>query len=133
MIYQTKEGGFEWFGVSPANEALSAYGLMEFYDMMQVSNIVDSTMYSNLKNWLMSRKDGSGGFNISDHWGFGSAPRNTTNAYIVWALTSTGETNVTDEIDALINLAEESISGEEIDTYFLSLVSLSLYNLNRTT
>ena len=28
MTFKTKENGFEWFGESPAHEALSAYGLL---------------------------------------------------------------------------------------------------------
>jgi len=111
MKYLTEEGGFEWFGVSPAHEALSAYGLMEFTDMAKVSNIVDSRMLSNLKEWLMSRRNGTGHFNTSDeyHWHSFGHNGNTTDAYITWALTSSGETNLTQEVDSLIERAEDSI------------------------
>lgn len=35
--YQTPEKGYEWFGESPAHEALSAYGLMQFVEMSLVT------------------------------------------------------------------------------------------------
>lgn len=48
----------------------------------------------------MDRRDGQGGFNLSSEAldSFGRAPQNITNAYIVWSLTSTGETDVEKEI-----------------------------------
>ena len=33
ISYKTTEKGYEWFGESPAHEALSAYGLMQFTEM----------------------------------------------------------------------------------------------------
>lgn len=33
LQYRTPENGYEWFGESPAHEALSAYGLMQFTEM----------------------------------------------------------------------------------------------------
>lgn len=60
--FQTQEKGYEWFGESPAHEALSAYGLMQFTEMQQVTDIVDDTMVQDLKQWLLSRKSGEGGF-----------------------------------------------------------------------
>jgi len=37
------------------------------------------------------------------------------------------------EIAALKKLADDSIANSNVDTYFLSLVAASLYNLNQTT
>jgi hypothetical protein len=58
VSFKTKEKGYEWFGDSPAHEGLSAYGLMQFTEMSQVTNFVDPKMVSDLKQWLVSRKDG---------------------------------------------------------------------------
>ncbi len=33
VSFETKENGYEWFGGTPAHEALTAYGLLEFTDM----------------------------------------------------------------------------------------------------
>lgn len=105
-------GGYEWFGDYPANEALSAYGLMQFNEMSQVTNLVDSGMVADLKNWLVSRKNGNGGFSLDSKAldSFGRAPQNITDAYIIWALTSAGETDVDDEITTLKQLADNAIT-----------------------
>jgi hypothetical protein len=42
--YKTKENGYEWFGSSPASEVLTAYGYMQFLEMMQNTDIVDNSM-----------------------------------------------------------------------------------------
>jgi hypothetical protein len=62
---------------------------------------------------------------------FGRAPKNVTDAYIVWALTSSNltEMNLTLEISNLTQLADDSITNQDIDTYFISLVSAILYNV----
>ena len=44
ITFETKKNGYEWFGETPAHEALTAYGLMQFYEMSKVSNVVDTTM-----------------------------------------------------------------------------------------
>lgn len=92
IAFETTDKGYEWFGKSPAHEALSAYGLMQFHEMSNVTTMVDQKMVSRVKTWLLERKDGKGGFLQSDQAldSFGRAPSNITNAYIVWALTSTG-------------------------------------------
>ena len=59
--YETKQKGYEWFGQTPGHEALTAYGLMEFADMGKVYD-VDHSMVERTADWLMSRRDGKGGF-----------------------------------------------------------------------
>ncbi len=85
--YETPEKGYEWFGHTPGHEALTAYGLMEFEDMSKVYD-VDHSMVERTAAWLMTRRDGKGGFNRSSEAldSFGRAGGETTNAYIMWAL-----------------------------------------------
>ena len=123
---QNKRQGYEWFGgTAPAHEALTAYGLLEFRDMSRVFD-VDVNMLERTRQYLMSRKDGKGGFQRNpralDH--FGRAPDDITNAYIVWALTESGkDDDVEKELTALATQAKSSQ-----DPYFLSLVATSLIN-----
>ena len=133
ISFKTKEKGYEWFGGSPAHEGLSAYGLMQFTEMSQVTSFVDDKMVSDLKDFLLSRKDGKGLFLTNEKAldSFGRAPDNITAAYIVWTLTESGETNLTTEIDNLIALADKQIKAGAVDAYFCGLLSCSLYNLNR--
>ncbi len=90
--YETKEKGYEWFGGTPAHEALTAYGLMEFKDMQGVYAGVDNTMVERTANYLIGRKDGKGGFlrNPQALDAFGGASPQITNAYIVYAMAEAG-------------------------------------------
>src|SRR5258708_40030069 len=36
LTFEVPGGGFSWFGNAPANKILTAYGLMEFYDMSRL-------------------------------------------------------------------------------------------------
>jgi anti-sigma factor RsiW len=118
--------GYEWFGgTAPAHEALTAYGLLQFRDMARVYE-VDPTMVERTRKYLLSRKDGKGGFlrNPRALDTFGRAPDDITNAYIVWALTESGKED--DVEKELATLAEQAKTSK--DPYFLSLVATSLIN-----
>jgi hypothetical protein len=127
---QAREG-YEWFGgTAPAHEALTAYGLLQFRDMQRVGHHVDEQMIERTRKYLVSRKDGKGGFlrNPRALDTFGRAPDYITNAYIVWAITEAelgtpAREDLDKEIDALIEKSKESK-----DAYFLALVANGLLN-----
>jgi len=72
--------GYEWFGHTPGHEALTAYGLQEFNEMKEIMPEVDSTMISRTTDWILKRRDGRGGFDLSQQHldSFGRAPKNIT-------------------------------------------------------
>src|SRR5262249_16047249 len=121
--------GYEWFGApNGAHEALTAYGLMQFRDLARVQD-VDKAMIERTRQFLMSRKDGKGGFqrNARALDTFGRAPEDITNAYIVWALTESGkDDDLEKELAALTEQGKQSK-----DPYFLSLVANSLLNRSK--
>eukprot|EP01117_Protostelium_nocturnum_P011523 TRINITY_DN4176_c0_g1_i4.p1 TRINITY_DN4176_c0_g1~~TRINITY_DN4176_c0_g1_i4.p1 ORF type:complete len:462 (+),score=173.26 TRINITY_DN4176_c0_g1_i4:125-1510(+) len=124
--YECKSGGFDWFGTDPGHEALTAYGLMQFTEMKKVIE-VDSGMIERTKNWLMSRRDGKGGFerNSLALDNFGGAPQEHTDAYITWALTEAGmETQF--EVEHLLKHATA-----KKDAYISALACICLYRHNR--
>lgn len=98
--------------------------------MKKVTSLVDTNMIERTKLYLFSRKDGKGGFLQSEQAldSFGRAPQNITNAYIVWALTSTGEVGLEQELDSLVIQVKENTTQ---DPYFVSLVAASLFNVGR--
>ncbi len=106
------------------HEALTAYGLMQFRDMARVYN-VDQAMLERTRKFLMSRKDGNGGFlRKKDHHSFGNVTDQLSNAYIVWALTESGpQDDLKLEMEQLVKQAQTSE-----DPYFLALVANSLLN-----
>ncbi|NVB85215.1 MAG: hypothetical protein HOV81_43015 [Kofleriaceae bacterium] len=118
--YETKQKGYEWFGQTPGHEALTAYGLMEFADMAKVYD-VDQAMVARTADWLMSRRDGKGGFLRSTQAldSFGRAGEATTNAYIMWALAEARRTKGMDTELAAVKKLGDSTK----DPYLLALVA----------
>lgn len=122
--------GFEWFGGNaPPHEALTAYGLLEFTDMAKVFP-VDMDMVARTKTFLLKQRDGNGGFNKRQGGfdGFGRAPAELTDAYILWALSEAGAAN---EIQRELN-AQHAAAKVSKDSYFIALIGLSLQNAGRT-
>jgi TonB family protein len=126
--YETSSKGYEWFGQLPPHEGLTAFGLMEFQDMKEVYASVDPKMVSRTTNWLLGRKDGKGGF-LSEQSGYhGWGGHNAVqNAYIVYALSETG--NLSAETELNTTVTEVRQSG---DAYRLALVANSLFNYKKT-
>ncbi|GAB4341354.1 MAG: hypothetical protein OHK0038_21050 [Flammeovirgaceae bacterium] len=126
VTFETKEKGYEWFGGTPAHEALTAYGLMEFKDMSQVYASVDNAMVERTANWLFSRKDGKGGFMRDSKAldSFGSASEDVTNAYIVYSLSEAGYViEIKNELEKAYQRAESNQ-----DPYQMALIVNALFN-----
>jgi uncharacterized protein YfaS (alpha-2-macroglobulin family) len=94
VSYEVPGGGFEWFGKAPAHRILTAYGLMEFYDMSKVYE-VDPAIITRTQQWLAKCQENDGSYKPSKGGIREGAInkfaddvfRNT--AYITWALAST--------------------------------------------
>ncbi len=122
--------GFEWFGApDQQHEALTAYGLLQFKDMARV-HPVDPELIKRTQAYLLSRKNGQGGFNRNPRGldRFGRAPDYTTNAYIVWALVESDPTDAEKldlkaEIAALKAEALNASSTGGKDAYFVALTA----------
>eukprot|EP01105_Mastigella_eilhardi_P006189 TRINITY_DN1779_c0_g1_i1.p1 TRINITY_DN1779_c0_g1~~TRINITY_DN1779_c0_g1_i1.p1 ORF type:complete len:1158 (-),score=248.27 TRINITY_DN1779_c0_g1_i1:108-3185(-) len=124
VSFESKDGGYEWFGESPAHEALTAYGLVEFLDMAEVFP-VDRRMVDRTRAWLLGQREDDGfRRNRKQLDTFGGAPDSTTNAYIVWSLTYAG---ITEGLEAQITaLSREALKSK--DTYFVGLVAGIMFN-----
>ncbi|MCE9544641.1 MAG: hypothetical protein K8T25_03865 [Planctomycetia bacterium] len=122
--FECKQKGYEWFGGDPGHEALTAYGLMEFRDMAAVYE-VDPTMLKRTSEWLLARRDGKGEFQRNPRAldSFGSAPPEVTNAYIVWALTESGQKGIDGELEHAVDLGRKSD-----DPYVIALSAASAVN-----
>jgi hypothetical protein len=126
--YESPEKGYEWFGQNPGHEALTAYGLMEFEDMQAVYDDVDRKMIERTAEWLMKRRDGKGGFerNARALDSFGRASYETTNAYIMWALTEAKRSKGLDK-----ELAVQRSAGlESKDPYHVALAANTMLNVD---
>jgi len=93
VSYEVPGGGFEWFGKAPAHRILTAYGLMEFYDMSKVYE-VDPAIISRTQQWLAKCQEKDGSYKPSEGGIREGAINKFTDdvfrntAYITWALAS---------------------------------------------
>src|SRR5437667_7685344 len=55
LTFEVPAGGFSWFGSAPANKILTAYGVMEFYDMSKVYD-VDPKLVLRTQQWLAAQQ-----------------------------------------------------------------------------
>ena len=127
VAYEIKGGGFEWFGHPPAHEGLTAYGLLQFYEMNKVFAGVDEKMLNRTRDWLLNKRTGKGGFKQSSgKYGFSAASEDVTNAYITYTLSETGSKDILPEFNYA--LAEVVKSN---DMYRMALVASAAFNLGR--
>jgi hypothetical protein len=95
LTFEVPGGGFSWFGQSPANKILTAYGLMEFNDMAKVSD-VDSRLIERTRDWLVNQQQPDGSWKPDVSFiNEGATDRYNSNvlritAYIAWSLVDTG-------------------------------------------
>jgi uncharacterized protein YfaS (alpha-2-macroglobulin family) len=126
--FETKQKGYEWFGGTPAHEALTAYGLLQFKEIQKVAGYVDATMVDRTANWLLSRRDGKGGFLKSAQAldNFGRANDDITNAYIVYSLAEAGFQQLELEVKKTTEIALL-----KKDPYLLALAANTLWLLKQ--
>lgn len=65
--YEVDGGGFSWFGEAPANQVLTAYGLVEFVDMAAVYPI-DPELVPRTTAWLVGKQRKDGGWDPDESW-----------------------------------------------------------------
>ncbi|WP_168927754.1 TonB-dependent receptor plug domain-containing protein [Chitinophaga terrae (ex Kim and Jung 2007)] len=128
LSFETPVNGFEWFGHTPPHEALTAYGLLEFTEMNAFLN-VDKKMLARTKEFLLSRRDGNGGFNLSakGYDKFASVPNAVANIYIVYALSQAG---MGAEIETEYQAALKQAVKTE-DAYQLAMMALAASNMKK--
>jgi hypothetical protein len=123
--YEINGGGFEWYGQAPAHEGLTAYGLVQFKDMQAVYTGLEPAIIKRTQNYLLSRRDGKGGFNQNvGKYGFSGNKPALFNAYITWALSEVNTKGIQKEVEAM---TKEAIASE--DLYRMSLAALTHFNL----
>ena len=87
--YECKSGGFDWYGRDPAHEGLTAYGILEFTDMAKVF-AVDKKMIDRTIDWMLSRRDGNGSWQVNPQSLHGWQKDGVLDAYIAWAVAEAG-------------------------------------------
>lgn len=128
ITFETPQKGYEWFGKAPGHEGLTAYGLMQFNDLKKVYEGVDDKMVSRTAEWILSQKDGKGGFRRNSHalHNFGQISDDIMNGYIVYALAEAGYGyELKKEAEASYETAMKNK-----DPYQLAMNANALYKIN---
>ena len=126
--FETPANGYEWFGSVPAHEGLTAYGLMEFADMKRAGQVIDEQMFNRTLNWLLSHRDGKGGFQREARalHDFGRIDAEIMNAYIVYALTDAGCTSIEKEF-----FHSKQVALTRGDAYLLAMMAQTAFHLGK--
>jgi TonB family protein len=125
VAFETTDKGYEWYGSTPPHESLTAYGLMEFTDMSEIYASVDNKMVARTKNWILSRRDGNGGFkHAKGKYSFSRPKSEVRNAYVVYALSETGYNDLNLEIK---NVHAEAMASN--DAYRMACLANTYFNI----
>lgn len=124
-------GGWTWFGPpEEANLMLSAYGLMEFYDMAKVYEIDDS-LIDRTQKYIVSQMDGDGSFEPEGRLHTQGlqvqSNKMTSTCFVAWSLAYTGYDNMQKTADYI----EKNIDLENEDSYTLALCGNALANYDK--
>jgi uncharacterized protein YfaS (alpha-2-macroglobulin family) len=125
LTFEVPGGGFSWFGNAPANKILSAYGLMEFYDMSRVHD-VDPKLISRTQQWLASQQLEDGSWKPDTQFiNEGATNRYNSDvlritAYLAWALKDTGYQGPA--VEKAKQFVEKHMTAK-VDTYTLAVVA----------
>src|SRR5690242_6979368 len=125
LTFEVPGGGFSWFGNPPANKILTAYGLMEFYDMSKVYD-VDPNLIARTQAWLAGQQQADGSWKPDTQFiNEGATNRYNSDvlritAYIAWALETGGNQG------AAVAKARDYIANhldENADPYTLAVLA----------
>ena len=125
LTFEVPGGGFSWFGSAPANKILTAYGLMEFYDMSKVYD-VDPKLISRTQQWLAGQQQADGSWKPDTSFiNEGATNRYNSDvlritAYIAWSLENTGYQGPA--VEQAKQFVEKHMSAK-MDAYTLAVVA----------
>jgi uncharacterized protein YfaS (alpha-2-macroglobulin family) len=132
LTFEVPGGGFSWFGNAPANKILTAYGLMEFYDMSKVHD-VDPKLITRTQQWLAAQQQPDGSWRPDTQFiNEGATNRYNSDAlritaYIAWSLENTGYQgaavdNAKASIEKHLFKGAKGSSGK-LDAYTLAVIA----------
>lgn len=128
--FEASNKGYEWFGANPAHEGLTAYGIMEFVDMKKAGQEIDQKMLDRTAQWLLNHRDGKGGFEREKRalHDFGRISDDVLNAYIVYAMSEAGYTDIKKEFE---NSYQKAITSK--DPYLLAMMTNAAFSMKENS
>ncbi len=125
LTFEVPGGGFSWFGSAPANKILTAYGLMEFYDMSRVHD-VDPKLIQRTQQWLAGQQQADGSWKPDASFiNEGATNRYNSDvlritAYIAWSLETTDYHGLA--VEKAKQFIENHMTGKT-DSYTLAVLA----------
>lgn len=125
LTFEVPGGGFSWFGNPPANKILTAYGLMEFFDMSKVHD-VDPNVIARTQAWLAGQQLEDGSWKPDREFiNEGATNRYNSDvlritAYLAWALESSGYRGPA--VERAKQFIERHLDGK-LDAYTLAVLA----------
>jgi hypothetical protein len=85
ITFESRSGGFTWFGGGVGWDGMTAFGLRQFCEMKTVGVDVNEAMMQRNYEWLYNKRSGSGTFDVKtdSYDAFARADRGIADAYIV--------------------------------------------------
>ncbi len=128
ITFEVPSGGFSLYGEAPGSVWLSAYGLMELYDMNRVYPI-DEKIIDRTRQWIVSQQSPDGSWKADAYSSWETAGNTNSDlrvtAFVAWSLAQSGYEG--EPLKKAINYIKSSMNKEH-DFYTLSLVAnLLLY------
>lgn len=135
LTFEVPGGGFSWFGDAPANKILTAYGLMEFHDMLNVYD-VDPKLLQRTQQWLAGQQLSDGSWKPDTHnLHDGATDRYDADvlritAYVAWSLQNSKYKGIA--VNRAVSYVEKNMDGAT-DAYTLAVIAnlAADYGLNR--
>ena len=137
VSFEVDGGGFDWFGNPPANQTLTAYGLLEFEDMARVHD-VDPALIERTRQWLLSKREADGRWKADPNMlndGLASSVLQgedldlANTAYIAWAVFGSGKGNADAQVTLDYLLAKEPASIKS--PYILAIIAKCIAGIKR--
>ncbi len=136
VSYEVSGGGFSWWGNSPANQLLTAYGIMQFQDMNKVFE-VDEYVIERTVRWLLNKQRADGSWGLDEYyahqevWGKYAHAEVLPTAFVLWALLEAGINDT--RIQRAVVYLKKHISVCT-DPYALAIIAnaLALYDAQDT-
>jgi uncharacterized protein YfaS (alpha-2-macroglobulin family) len=129
LTFEVPGGGFSWFGNAPANKILTAYGLMQFYDMSKVYDM-DTRVIARTQQWLASQQQSDGSWKPDANFiNEGATNRYNSDAlritaYIAWSLANTGyQGQAVEKARQFVENRLSAAGNSKFDSYTLAVVA----------
>lgn len=127
-------GNYKFDGQDLSYEAMTAYALVFFTDLYSNGNntFVDPSVLNGLYNYLLTRRNGRGGFiqSFSPSSNGVGIDQLTHDTYVLYALSYyNASVNVTLEVTTIRSSIDNQVSAGAANPYLLALISNALYRM----